>query len=127
MTDKERYEYQKEIILKQREEINRQKAEIESLTKKYEMAVAEREANVKGFTDEIERLKNNILQNKWISVEDRLPEPFVSVLGVMTDAGEFPAVRECYTVGGKSFFFPALNDIHPVSHWMPMPEPMKEE
>lgn len=36
--------------------ITRQKAEIESLTKKYEMAVAEREANVKGFTTEIERL-----------------------------------------------------------------------
>lgn len=59
----------------------------------------------------------------WISVEDRLPEPFVYVLGYMTDADEFPPVRECYTVGGKAFFFPALNDIHHVSHWMPMPEP----
>lgn len=33
MTYKNRYEYQKEIILKQKEEINRQKAEIERLEK----------------------------------------------------------------------------------------------
>jgi predicted RNase H-like nuclease (RuvC/YqgF family) len=45
--------------------INRQRAEIERLQHKYELAGAEREANVKGFTEtlekqrvEIERLKN---------------------------------------------------------------------
>ena len=62
---------------------------------------------------------------KWISVDERLPENFISVLGYMTDAGEFPPVRECYTVG-NAFFFPALGDIHPVSHWQPMPQPPKE-
>lgn len=64
---------------------------------------------------------------QWISVDDRLPDPFVSVLGYMTDAGDFPPVREGYTSGGKGFFFPALQDIHPVSHWMPIPEPPKGE
>ena len=63
---------------------------------------------------------------EWISVNDRLPENFVSVLGYMTDAGEFPPVRECYTVG-NAFFFPALCDIHPVSHWCEMPQPPKGE
>lgn len=63
---------------------------------------------------------------KWISVAERLPEQFVSVLGYMTDAGDFPNVRECYLVGG-AFFFPALMDAHPVSHWMPLPEAPKEE
>ena len=63
-------------------------------------------------------------QSEWISVEDRRPKEFVSVLGYMTDAGEFPPVRECYMVG-RVFFFPALRDIHPVSHWMPFPEPPK--
>ena len=63
---------------------------------------------------------------EWISVDERLPENFISVLGYMTDAGEFPPVRECYTVG-NAFFFPALGDVHPVSHWCEMPQPPKGE
>ena len=74
---------------------------------------------VQGVTD------NNV-GCKWISVEERLPENFISALGYMTDAGEFPPVRECYTVG-NAFFFPALADVHPVSHWCEMPEPPKGE
>jgi hypothetical protein len=80
---------------------------------------------------EIERLKgalamDNDVPTKWISVKERLPQNFVSVLGHMTDAGEFPPIRECYTVG-NAFFFPALSDVHSVSHWMEMPEPPKGE
>ena len=63
---------------------------------------------------------------EWISVDERLPENFISVLGYMTDAGEFPPVRECYTVG-NAFFVPALGDIHPVSHWCELPQPPKGE
>lgn len=63
-------------------------------------------------------------QPRWIPVEERRPDDWVSVLGYMTDAGEFPPVRECYAVDG-SFWFPALREFHPVSHWMPMPT--KEE
>ena len=62
---------------------------------------------------------------EWILVDERLPENFISVLGYMTDAGEFPPVRECYTVG-NAFFFPALGDVHPVSHWCEIPQPPKE-
>ena len=65
-------------------------------------------------------------KTKWISVEERIPQNFVSVLGYMTDAGEFPPVRECYTVGNE-FFFPALGDVHPVSHWCELPQPPKGE
>ena len=63
---------------------------------------------------------------EWISVDDKLPENFISVLGYMTDAGEFPPVRECYTVG-NAFFFPALGDVHPVSHLCEIPQPPKGE
>ena len=63
---------------------------------------------------------------QWISVDEKLPQNFISVLGYMTDAGEFPPVRECYTVG-NAFFFPALGDIHPVSHWCELPQPPKGE
>ena len=82
----------------------------------------------KGF---IEKIASNLIAHgvtvqEWISVSERLPQNFVSVLGYMTDAGEFPPVRECYTVG-NAFFFPALGDVHPVSHWCEMPQPPKGE
>lgn len=71
-----------------------------------------------------------INKHTWISVEERLPPDFVSVLAHMTDAGEFPSVREAYAVcGGVNFFFPALRELHPVDYWMemPLPKPPKEE
>ena len=71
-------------------------------------------------------IAHGVTVQEWISVDERLPQNFVSVLGYMTDAGEFPPVRECYTVG-KAFFFPALVDVHPVSHWCEMPQPPKGE
>ena len=71
-------------------------------------------------------IENGVTVQEWISVDERLPENFISVLGYMTDSGEFPPVRECYTVG-NAFFFPALNDVHPVSHWLEMPHPPKGE
>ena len=71
-------------------------------------------------------IENGVTVQKWIPVDERLPKNFISVLGYMTDAGEFPPVRECYTVG-NAFFFPSLGDVHPVSHWCEMPEPPKGE
>ena len=65
-------------------------------------------------------------ETKWIPVTERLPENFVSVLGYMPASEPFPPVRECYTVG-KAFYFPALEDTQLVTHWMPMPEPPKED
>ena len=69
---------------------------------------------------------HGVTVKEWISVDERIPQNFVSVLGYMTDAGEFPPVRECYTVGNE-FFFPALGDVHPVSHWCELPQPPKGE
>ena len=71
-------------------------------------------------------IAHGVTVQEWISVRERLPQNFISVLGYMTDAGEFPPVRECYTVG-NAFFFPALGDVHPVSHWCEMPQPPKGE
>lgn len=67
--------------------------------------------------------------SEWISVKDKMPELFVSVLGYMLDAAPFPEVRECYCIGDsdKKFFFPALSERHEISHWVEMPEPPKEE
>ena len=71
-------------------------------------------------------IAHGVTVQEWIPVDERLPENFISVLGYMTDAGEFPPVRECYTVG-NAFFFPALGDVHPVSHWCEIPQPPKGE
>ena len=76
--------------------------------------------------DAADYIANGVTVQEWISVDEKLPQNFISVLGYMTDAGEFPPVRECYTVGNV-FFFPALGDIHPVSHWREMPHPPKGE
>lgn len=61
---------------------------------------------------------------RWIPVTEP-PADFLSVLGHMTDAGDFPAVRECYRID-DGYFFPALNEFHPIDKWMPIPEPPEE-
>lgn len=62
----------------------------------------------------------------WISTKERLPADFISVIGHMTDAGIFPSERECYLVKDK-FYFPALDEFHPVDYWMQFPEPPRKE
>ena len=68
----------------------------------------------------IERLEAQV--PRWISVEERQPSAFVSVMVHMTDAGDFPAVREGYRVSDNVYFVPALAETHPVDYWMEMPE-----
>ena len=93
---------------------------VELIAETIELYPSEREELADGL------IANGVTVQEWISVDERLPENFISVLGYMTDAGEFPPVRECYTVG-NAFFFPALGDVHPVSHWCEMPQPPKGE
>lgn len=50
--------------------LEKAQAEIESLTQRYTLAVAEREANVKGFTEELEKEKAEIERlKKGINIE----------------------------------------------------------
>ena len=81
------------------------------------------EEKIKRIADHL--ISNGVTVQEWISIDEKLPQNFISVLGYMTDAGEFPPVRECYTVG-NAFFFPALGDVHPVSHWCEMPQQPSE-
>lgn len=89
--------------------------------------ILEKAGKMREFSGSLARIliENGVTINEWIPVEERMPKNFISVLGYMTDAGDFPPVRECYTVG-DAFYFPALGDAHPVSHWMELPEPPKE-
>lgn len=64
-------------------------------------------------------------RDRWISAEEP-PNAFFSVQAHMTDAGLYPSVREAYWLDGV-WWFPALNETHPVDYWRPFAEPPKEE
>lgn len=67
---------------------------------------------------------------RWISVKEREPEPFVSVLGYIPNNDPFPPVRECFRVcvgEADAYYFPALAEHEDITHWMEIPEPPKED
>ena len=71
--------------------------------------------------------------SEWISVKDRLPEPFVSVL-IFVPSEPSPIFEAYYVSKGV---FNATNIMHgnygflkvgdAVTHWMPMPDPPEVE
>ena len=65
---------------------------------------------------------------EWISVDDRLPEPFVSVLVHMPGEEPFPTVREGF-ISNDGIWQSAMFRREPgeVTHWQPMPQPPKGE
>ena len=65
---------------------------------------------------------------QWISVDDRLPEPFVSVLVNMPREKPFPTVREGF-ISNDGIWQSAMFRREPgeVTHWQPMPQPPKGE
>ena len=83
----------------------------------------------------IQRLEQRIVEvNKtsprWISVKEREPEPFVSVLGYIPDEAPMPVVREGYRVTAgncNAYYFPVLADRREITHWMEIPQPPKED
>ena len=65
---------------------------------------------------------------EWISVKDRLPEPFVPVLVQMPGEEPFPTVREGF-ISKDGIWQSAMFHREPgeVTHWQPMPQPPKGE
>ena len=73
-------------------------------------------------------------RTKWISVEERLPEYKTAVLGYglryrnYPDTDPFPAVHVVYSRGEDEGWFTFWNNEYvAVTHWMPLPEPPKED
>ena len=67
-------------------------------------------------------LDNGVTVPEWISVDDRLPEPFVSVLVHMPGEKPFPTVREGF-ISNDGIWQSAMFRREPgeVTHWQPMP------
>ena len=65
---------------------------------------------------------------EWILVDDRLPEPFVSVLVHMPGEEPCPTVREGF-ISNDGIWQSAMFRREPgeVTHWQPMPQPPKGE
>lgn len=63
----------------------------------------------------------------WISVKDALPEPGEQVLTL--DRFKNMRNRELYEFrNGTRLFLPdGLKPVEHITHWMPLPEPPKEE
>lgn len=78
------------------------------------------------YTDERCLIRPANLENCWISVNDKLPPHFVSVLGYMPDQHPLPTVRECYRTDGNDFYVPAISSHEIVTHWLPLPEFKKD-
>ena len=81
---------------------------------------------------EVERVVNALIANgvtvqEWISVEDRLPEEKVNCIvhyrHAYCDNDGYWAIGFCFYDGEKFQF----DSAYKVTHWMPLPEPPKEE
>ena len=73
-------------------------------------------------------IDHGVTVQEWISVDDRLPEPFVTVLVQMPGEEPFPTVREGF-ISNDGVWQSAMFRREPgeVTHWKPMPKPPKGE
>ena len=73
-------------------------------------------------------IAHGVTVQEWISVKDRLPEPFVSVLVHMPGEEPCPTVREGF-ISNDGIWQSAMFRREPgeVTHWQPMPQPPKGE
>ena len=75
-------------------------------------------------------LDSDVTVQEWISVEDRLPEPFVSVLACIPSEEPLPTVHESYIADHGAWVCILTAERYKtgeVTHWMPLPEPPKGE
>ena len=74
-------------------------------------------------------IANGVTVQEWISVDDRLPEPFVSVLAFIPSEEPLPTVHESYIEDHSAWVCILTAERYKtgeVTHWMPMPEPPRE-
>ena len=74
-----------------------------------------------------ERIAELEAQARWIPVTERMPQQFVSVLACIPCEHPLPMVKEAYFANGCWATRMAIFSDKDVSHWMPLPEPPKED
>ena len=75
-------------------------------------------------------LDSGVTVQEWISVDDRLPEPFVSVLACIPSEEPLPTVHESYIADHGAWVCILTAERYKtgeVTHWMPIPQPPKGE
>jgi Protein of unknown function (DUF551). len=72
-------------------------------------------------------VRDNGMNDNWISVNDSTPRAFTSVLVYMPSEAPCPTVHEGFiSRDGDWMSHGFRRDDGEVTHWMPMPEPTKE-
>ena len=75
------------------------------------------------------RIKELEAERRWIPVTERLPKPFESVLALIPSEAPLPTVHESYIADHDEWVCILTAERYKpgeVTHWMPMPEMMKE-
>ena len=78
------------------------------------------------FTDALDLAISALERDRWISVEERLPENAdIYLCTLMSYAGKFRYIDTLKYIGG--FFYENGVGTDRVTNWRPLPEPPKEE
>lgn len=68
------------------------------------------------------------MEMNWISVKDRLPENYISVLGYIPELFPFSQLKECFIGPDGEWHYAGdySADTAYITHWMPLPEPPED-
>lgn len=87
--------------------------------------------DILGEDYDLEQLRELVkTERRWIPVTERLPKPFESVLAYIPSEAPLPTVHESYIADHDEWVCILTVERYKtgeVTHWMPMPEMMKEE
>lgn len=72
-------------------------------------------------------IANGVTIQRWIPVEERLPEKFITVIVQMPGEKPLPTVTWGFLTDDGWYANYFVRDLGEVTHWMPLPEPPKEE
>ena len=97
----------------------------EPVTSYAKMAIAALREQASNESQRVSNTSNAL--DGWISVEERLPKEFVSVLVYMPEERPLPTVHEGF-LAKEGVWYANHFDREPmeITHWMPPPEPPKE-